>query len=94
MAVETQMRAAMNSSDPIKAIVQHVKKHGSIRNRQCRELLGVSYDETIYILGGLCKVGLLVRKGASSGTHYVLSNSPTSPKAVAEFKDALMKRIL
>jgi len=83
----------MKILDPIDAVLRHVKKQGSITNRECRQFLALSYDQTIFLLGGLCKVGLLVRKGAASGTHYILSDSPVSLKAVSEFKEMIMKRL-
>ena len=83
----------MNNLDPIDAIVNHMKKRRLITNRECRQLLDLSYDQAIFLLGEMRKVGLIVRKGVSSGTHYVLSDSPALAKGVAELKEKVIKRL-
>lgn len=57
-------------------VVEHVKNHGSITNKQCRELLKVNYDESIKIFNALCGIGALKRVGTSSATKYVVSDKP------------------
>lgn len=84
----------MHKIDPIDAVLNYVGRHGLITNRDCRQLLDTSYDETIFVLGGMSKIGLLLRKGASSGTHYVLSGTPVSSEVLAQFREGLMKRLL
>lgn len=84
----------MSMPDPVDAVVQHVKHRGSITNRECRHLLSLSYDQAIFLLGGLCELGLLSRKGASSGTHYVLSNTRIPAKAIKQFRHKMMSRFL
>lgn len=84
----------MNNLDPVETIIDHLKRRRLITNRECRRLLGLSYDQVIFVLGEMCKVGLLVRKGVSSGTHYVLSVSPVPAKGVSELKEKVNKRLL
>lgn len=84
----------MNCRNPVDTIVQYVRARRSITNRECRKLLDVTYDQAVFLLGEMCRVRLLMRKGSSSGTHYVLSASSVSTKAVAEFKERVMKRLL
>ena len=84
----------MHKIDPINVVLKYIERHGKIMNRDCRQLLDTSYDETIYFLGGMCKIGLLTRQGASSGTHYVLSGAPVSSAVIAKFKEESTKRLL
>jgi len=79
-------KAPTNSSDPISALVEFTHVNGSVTNRECRSLLGVSYDHAIRLLNELCAAGVLTRRGAASGTHYVLANSRLSPDALAALK--------
>jgi hypothetical protein len=83
----------MKKTDPVDVVMKQVDSRGAITNRDCRQLLGISYDETIFLLGGMCKVGLLMRKGVSSGTHYVMTGMPVSEPTVSKFKDELAKRL-
>src|SRR5437868_5209606 len=53
-------------------VIAYVTANGSITNRECRKLLGISYDHAIALLGELTKIGSLERIGVSSGTRYVL----------------------
>lgn len=69
----------MTRSIPISylsAVVEYAKTHGSITNKQCRELLKVNYDESIKIFNALCGIGALKRTGTSSATKYVVSDKP------------------
>lgn len=52
-------------------VLDYVDKNGSITNRECRELLGISYDHSLKLLGELAANGILLRTGASSTTKYV-----------------------
>jgi predicted HTH transcriptional regulator len=73
----------------VNGVIHYVQKHGSITNRECRELLDVSYDNAIRLLGGLTRVGILRRQGVSSGTKYVLGARTPSSKAVTAFTDSV-----
>jgi hypothetical protein len=48
-----------------------VKERGSIRNRQVRELAAIGYDQAIDFFNRALVERRLLRKGKSSGTHYV-----------------------
>ena len=64
------------------AVLDHVEKHGSITNRECRELLDISYDHAIKLLGGLSSVGVLERTGTASGTKYIRGSKRPPPHKV------------
>lgn len=83
----------MLKSDPIETVLKYVKRNGKIANRDCRQILGISYDETIFLLGGMCKSGLLERQGASSGTHYVLGREAIDSAVVRESRGRLLKSL-
>ena len=46
----------------------------SIRNSKLREITGIEYDQAITFFNRAILENKLLRKGHSSGTHYVLSN--------------------
>ena len=68
------------------SVLRYVRARGSITNRECRTLLGISYDNAIRLLGGLAASGTLDRVGVSSATKYVIadvaarSSTPLSPE--------------
>lgn len=82
----------MNRSKPAHAVVEYVKAHGAITNRECRQILDLSYDRTIMLLGGLCKLGALSREGVASGTRYTLAKRKVSAAAVARFDSDFVSR--
>jgi hypothetical protein len=49
-----------------------VKKNGTIRNKQMREVSGIGYDQAIGFFKRATSEKRLLRKGTASGTHYVL----------------------
>ena len=53
-------------------ILAHVKKHGSINNTECRELLEIDLQKASYLLKKLTKKGLLKREGERRWTRYQL----------------------
>ena len=61
-------------------ILGYVREHGSIRNAECRELLGLGDDSerARYILAKLVGAGELMQMGQKRGTRYVLSNDAIS----------------
>lgn len=77
-------------SDPIRAVVEYATVNGSITNRECRRLLGVSYDHSVRLLKELCTAGALSRRGMSSGTHYVLAKPRLSSKVLAALKAKML----
>jgi len=54
-------------------IVDYVKKHGSINNTECRELLETDLQKASYLLKKLTKKGLLKRLGERRWTRYRLA---------------------
>lgn len=50
----------------------YLEKHGRIRNKQMREISGIGYDQAIGFFKRATGEKRIVRKGTSSGTHYVL----------------------
>ena len=53
-------------------ILAHVKKHGSINNTECRDLLEIDLQKASYLLKKLTKQGLLKREGERRWTRYQL----------------------
>ena len=53
-------------------ILAHVKKHGSINNTECRDLLEIDLQKASYLLNKLTKKGLLKREGERRWTRYQL----------------------
>ena len=49
-----------------------VREHGSIRNREIREVANINYDQAITFFKRATAANRLVRKGKASATHYVL----------------------
>jgi len=56
----------------IEALRAYIRANGKISNRQCRELLGISYDEAIKLFGTLSRMGVLKRVGVTAGIRYIL----------------------
>lgn len=59
----------------LRIAVAFVREHGSIRNMQLREVAGIGYDQAIGFFNRAIGEKRLVRRGASSGTHYVLNEN-------------------
>ncbi len=53
------------------SIYHFIKKNGYITNRQCRELLNISYDQAIHLFNQLIESKELIREGKASATKYV-----------------------
>lgn len=53
------------------AIIDYVNTHGSIRNEECRNLLGVDARRAQYLLGKLVTKGLLRHSGSRRGRVYL-----------------------
>jgi predicted HTH transcriptional regulator len=51
--------------------VEYVARNQTIRNRQLREVTGISYDQAIYFFNRAIGSNRLVRKGTGSSTYYV-----------------------
>ena len=49
-----------------------IRKNGSIKNSQLRELSGLDYDEATSFFNEAVKRGVLVRQGRTSGTSYII----------------------
>jgi predicted HTH transcriptional regulator len=55
----------------LEMILEYVAKRGSITNRECRELTGLSYDQGIKIGSAMCILGMLKRQGEGRVTKYI-----------------------
>ena len=53
-------------------VIRFVKKNGYITNRQCRDLLGLGYDQVIALFNHMVGTGELTRIGRTSSIRYVL----------------------
>jgi predicted HTH transcriptional regulator len=53
-------------------ILAYVKKHSSINNTECRELLGVDDTRAYYLLNKLCKINKIKPEGKGKGRQYVM----------------------
>jgi hypothetical protein len=63
-------------SDEMKRkITKYVSQNGSITNRQCRELLGIGYDQAITLFNKMVNTGELIREGKTSSVNYRLPNN-------------------
>jgi hypothetical protein len=56
------------------AALVFLKTNLSIRNSKLRELTGIEYDQAITFFNRAILEKILVHKGHSSATHYILSN--------------------
>jgi len=55
----------------LERVLAFIESNESITNRQCRELLGVNYDESIKLFKALCLLGLIRQSGSGSMTKYI-----------------------
>lgn len=53
-------------------ILAHVRKHGSINNAECRELLGVNDARAYYLLTKVFKTKKISPRGKGKGRRYVM----------------------
>ncbi len=58
--------------DSHRSIAMHIAEHGHITRKTVMELLGIGRTKADEILSSMIGDGLIVRKGAGRGTHYVL----------------------
>jgi hypothetical protein len=56
----------------LEMILKYVAERGSITNRECRQLTGLSYDQGIKIGSAMCTLGMLKKHGEGSVTKYIL----------------------
>ena len=75
--VQPPLPLAMSDEEKVLA---YVREHNSIRNAECRELLGLANDNerARYILGKLVVAGELMQIGQKRGTRYALPNDALS----------------
>ena len=57
-------------------VLRYVKHNGYITNRQCRDLLGLGYDQVIALFKRMVESGELVRTGKTASTKYLLPEIP------------------
>ncbi|RLB97466.1 MAG: hypothetical protein DRH90_23320, partial [Deltaproteobacteria bacterium] len=53
-------------------VISYIKRHGSITNADCRDLLRTNLHNTTYFLKKMTKKGLIKREGKHRWTHYRL----------------------
>lgn len=53
-------------------VIRFIKKNKSITNRQCRELLGLGYDQAINLFNKMVETGEVIREGKTSSVKYRL----------------------
>ena len=56
-------------------ILNYVRKHGSVTNPECRDLLSVDMDAAYYLLNKMCKQGFLQREGKLRWAKYRLNRN-------------------
>ena len=56
------------------AVKAFLTENNKIRNQQLREISGIGYDQAIAFFNRALADKRLLRKGVSSGTHYVLKD--------------------
>jgi hypothetical protein len=56
------------------AVLVFLETNPSIRNSKLREITGIEYDQAITFFNRAILEKTLLRKGHSSGTHYILPN--------------------
>jgi ATP-dependent DNA helicase RecG len=54
-------------------VLAHVRRFGSITNAQCRELLGITFDQASHLLRSMYRKGRLTREGTGRWTVYYLA---------------------
>ncbi len=65
------------TEDIKRRIYKYIKQNGSITNRQCRDLLGIGYDQAIALFNKMVNANTLIREGKTSSVKYRL---PTQAK--------------
>lgn len=60
------------TEDVKQKVIKFIKQNGFITNRQCRELLGIGYDQSIRLFNKLVQSGELTREGKTSSVKYRL----------------------
>ena len=57
----------------LEASIRFLKLHKSIRNRDIRDISGITYDQAIYFFNRAVAERWVVRKGVGGGTRYLLA---------------------
>jgi hypothetical protein len=53
-------------------VFKYIKQNGFITNRQCRDLLGIGYDQAITLFNNMVNANELIREGKTSSIKYRL----------------------
>ena len=53
-------------------VIRFIKKNKSISNKECRELLGLGYDQAIFLFNKMVEDGDVIREGKTSSIKYRL----------------------
>jgi len=78
----------------LKKIMDYVEKNGSITNRECRALTGLSYDQGIKLGTALVLLGMLRKEGAGSTTKYVIPESKPEGREPEGHHRKLYKKVV
>lgn len=62
----------------LKQVIVFLKQNDFIRNRDIRELTGISYDQGIAFFNLALAAKKLTREGAGTGTRYILYKKPAT----------------
>ncbi|WP_456923978.1 AAA domain-containing protein [Geodermatophilus sp. SYSU D00705] len=76
-------RAGTFVDEETRALVLELASDGALTNEVVRQFLGVGADEARRVLLALTDEGLLEKRGATKGTHYVLTGSGDAPSSSA-----------
>ena len=66
------------TEDIMRKVIRFVKQNGFITNRQCRELLGIGYDQVTKLFNKMVESGELIREGKTSSVRYRLPTKQSS----------------
>ena len=53
-------------------VIRFIKKNKFVTNRQCRDLLGLGYDQVISLFNKMVDAGEVIREGKTSSVKYRL----------------------
>jgi DNA-binding MarR family transcriptional regulator len=71
--VISDVRVKLTTIEPDEEkIISYIKRHGSITNADCRDLLQINLHNTTYFLKKMTKKGLIRRHGKHRWTRYRL----------------------
>lgn len=72
LKVSPQVFEEQESQTDKDRIIAYIRMHGSIKNTECRTLLGIEEHQAYYLFKKLCDAGQLKPVGSGKGRRYVL----------------------